>query len=173
MQNREKIILSVAGMAMLYFVIDLFAVPALDAKQPPTDLAKECEAFLTRGKVTLSAVKSSPELFRRLTLLQDTDGERNPFIRDLLQKMDSAEITPSETAPDQCVRYTGYIESAGNRLVVINGREYSINQVIEGTDLLIKEISKDRVVLKPKNPAESDTEVITITKEVEDEVFKP
>jgi hypothetical protein len=154
-------------------VIDLFAVPSQDAKAGPGGLVKECEAFLARGKVTLSAVKDSAELFRRINLLDGERGGRNPFVRNWRQKEDSAADACAENTPNRNIRYTGYMESGGNHFVVINGNEYSPNQVIKGTDLAIKEASKSCVVLVPTNPDGPDAEAITILKEVEDDVYNP
>jgi len=173
MQKREKVIVAVAAVALLYFVIDLFAVSEDSAKDSPENLSKECEAFLTRGNATLGAVKSSPELFRRITLLEGVEDGKNPFIRDWLDKEAAAEDELPGNKPERAVRYTGYIESAGNSLVVINGQEYAVNQVIDGTDFIIKKVSKSCIVLEPRNPTESEEGTITVAKEVQDDVFKP
>ena len=137
MQKREKIIMWVAGAALLFFGIDRIASANPATKRVSTNRSEDAEQFLLRGQDTLSALKSSPELFRRIALLEGGGGGRNPFIRSWLQSACAVEPAGSGDASTLYVRYTGFFESARASLVVINGKEYSINEMIDGTDLTI------------------------------------
>lgn len=158
-----------AVVALLYFVIDLFAGGESGVTGEAFIMNKECEEFLARGQVTLSAVKRSPELFRRITLLEADIPGRNPFVRDWLRNKKPVDDAPQKNKANLSVRYTGYIESAGTCWLMINGMEYSVNQVIDGTNLSIKEASKEYIVLEPIDSNGSDTNVLIVKKEIEDD----
>lgn len=171
MQIREKIIVGMAGAALLYFVIDALAVSELGSTDPATDLNRECEEFIVRGKDALNTLQSSPELFRRIALLEGDVDARNPFIRNWLKSNGSGGDERSAPAAQSWIRYTGYFESARMCMVVINGKEYSVNDVIYGTDLVIKSICKESVTLQAQDSGgAAHGELITILKEVENDV---
>lgn len=171
MQIREKIIIGMAGAAMLYFVIDALAVSELGSTDTSSDLNRECEEFIARGKDALNTLKSSPELFRRIALLEGDDDARNPFIRNWHKSNGSGGVENAKPAERSWIRYTGYFESAHMCMVVINGKEYSVNDVIYGTDLVIKSICKESVTLQEQDSGGVECgELITILKEVENDV---
>ena len=168
MQKREKMIMLAAGAALLYFGIDRIAGANPATGPAATQRAMDCEQFILRGEDTLNAMKSSSELFRRIALLEGGGGDRNPFIRSWLQSACAVEPEASGGTASLYVRYTGFFESARASVVVINGKEYSLNEIIDGTNLTIKQISPEHVVLQTRDAEGSESaEEITILKEVE------
>jgi len=172
-QNREKFIVSMAVIALLYFIIDSFVLSDENRETSKHNLSQECEEFLVEGNAILNVIKSSSELFRRLSLLEEGES-KNPFIRDWLQKNEiQKKAKESAERASRSIRYTGYIESAGRCMVVINGKEYLAGQKIDGTDLVIKKVSRKYILLEPESGETGKKITITVAKEEQDEISKP
>jgi len=145
-QKREKILIILASLAVLYLVIDFLVLPSrndqqLNTSQPaipsagPADVSGQLMALTTSRKTSdateILALAGTPwpsAVFVHRTSLAEPKAGNKIKVLD----------------PDT-FEYSGYMDMGASRLAIINGRDYQQNDTIEGYTLL--EISPLHIIL--------------------------
>jgi hypothetical protein len=150
MKKREKIILAVMLVALLYTAYS-FLWPSSSQVSQPASVAVDKD---------LAAVKGlSNELTEDLKKEALTDTERfildraeaewpgDPFLQEKLSATpDGARGTVGAKPSD--FFYSGFVEVGKKRLAVINGMEYEAGEQLESGGYVVKSIEPDKVVLE-------------------------
>ena len=148
MSKREKIILAVVLVALLYAAYTFYPVPSSSQR---TNVVAEKELDGVRALST----QLSDEL-KKDTL---TDNERyilerataewstDPFLE---KKLSSALMPTRGAAGAQSNEfvYSGYLEVNQRRLAVINGMEYVVGEQLESGGYIVKSIDPEKVTLE-------------------------
>ncbi|MDF1615449.1 hypothetical protein [Desulfurivibrio dismutans] len=138
--TREKIIVGLMGLVVLYFVYDFFLVtePEAPAHTAAHDaalaMAVELQQELAVGKF------EPPEAaLQAMDELQQTAWSANLFVASDFVLLDEPAADRREHVVMEELReaagrlvYSGYLEMAGRRLAVLNGKEYMVGDTING-----------------------------------------
>ena len=145
MAKREKIILLIASVALVYGLYALlFDSPKkespgetenqiVDVKKLASDVTKG----LNKGK--LSKVEG-----------YIMDRARAPWNRDPFLLRETADIGKVVEEVEEKVNfiYSGYVQLGSTRLAIINGREYKGGEALEAKGYMVREILPERVVIE-------------------------
>jgi hypothetical protein len=151
MTNREKIIVGLAVLSVIYGVYILFLAspsqPSFEGKSAVTTKGLEAiNAFIT--KVAEAAKEGLSEQDSYILEKAQTQWKKDPFIK--IEKENQVIVKKAETEPsipDATVSYTGYLEMGNARIAIIDGREYVVGELLERGGFKVRNISASRVVL--------------------------
>jgi hypothetical protein len=162
MTKREKIIVGIMCLTVLYGAYDLFVYrkkPRPTATQPPANPIAELKSFVTEVTQKLINEKVSSE-YSYMISQAGANWTKDPFIASVepLKKQQTIETAPQkEIVPP--IRsgfiYTGYLKLGPTRLAVINGLEYSVGESLDANGLYVKSISPHHVVIGKVNSLET------------------
>jgi hypothetical protein len=148
--NRQKIILGIMAIAILYAAVD-FMLPK--KKIAMIDTRRETEELNTF--VTTLAAGMGKDSARNLGPLIFSRAERNwtqdPFLEDksfrawVQVKKPAKEGAP---APKIEFTYTGYLEMDRKRIAIINGVEYKEGEPLDIKGFVLKSVSPARVLIE-------------------------
>lgn len=155
--TREKIILGVMGIAVLYAAVD-FLMPrkknsGIDVKQKTEELNTFVTA-LSAGMGKDAAKSLGSLIFARA----EKEWAEDPFLDEKSLKAWVKAKEPLQegtTEPKIAFSYAGYIEVGRKRMAIINGIEYSEGDALEIKGFVLKSVSPARVVIV--NPATKAT----------------
>lgn len=142
MEKREKIILALAGLAVVIGGGVLIADFGSGPEPPAALVAAPSEAIrreITDGLPRLTIGEQERAATRALN---------RPWLVDPFYFRSAN--GPGEVAGDddgQFFRYTGYVEMGGRRLAIINGREFMENEALEIAGHRLRRIYPDRVLI--------------------------
>ncbi len=144
MEKREKIILILAGLALLYGVFDYFilspdknAVMQSETESKFTDFLENINATLASLEI-LEQKKTNADY---LISMIESEWKNDPF--SLIKRNQKTEID-KETAD---LMYSGFIRLGNKMLAVIDGMEYTIGENIKDSGYKIIQISSKNVIL--------------------------
>ncbi|MGD8366429.1 MAG: hypothetical protein PVG78_02205 [Desulfobacterales bacterium] len=148
MSNREKIILALMGIAILYGAYTYLGPTEQGAS--PAQSGKEMEAL---NAYVLGIAGSLPRLS-----LSDTEKyvmasavarwPEEPFLRTRLPESRDVSGTGKPMQPEDLdVVYTGYVEMNSRRLAIINGKEYAPGDALEFSGYVVRRIDPAKVEL--------------------------
>jgi hypothetical protein len=146
MTNREKIIVGLMVLAVVYGVYTVFF--SAPRKVSISSGHKELETL--NSFVTKVAEQTKTGLSKEQTyILQKarTEWKQDPFIqiRPKLTREEEAQRQP--LVLNGKILYTGFLEMGNKRLAIINGMEYEVGDVLEKTGLVVRNISPSHVVV--------------------------
>jgi hypothetical protein len=158
MSLREKIILFIAGLAVIWGAYELGIKNILQKNSVPSEKKKtqtELEQDLSLFTRQISDQVSSVNLNKKEILIISKSREKvkkDPFIsfyemESIENKGELDKKTPGAPAVQSLYKYLGYIEINNNKMAVINNLEYTENEQIEGSRYILKKISPLKVVL--------------------------
>ncbi|MFH2076535.1 MAG: hypothetical protein ABIJ57_14515 [Pseudomonadota bacterium] len=152
--TRQKIILGVTGIAVLYGAVD-FLMPkkkdiGIDVKQKTEDL----NTFVTTLSAGISkdtAISLGPLIFARA----EKEWAKDPFLdeKSLKEWIKAKEpikkglLKEGMIAPKIEFSYAGYIEVDRKRMAIINGIEYGEGDALDIKGFVLKSVSPARVVI--------------------------
>ncbi len=143
MTTREKVIISMAGAALLYGLYTLFSKPeVLDA--PPTGSST---AAVVMAKTVLTDKPADATAINQVLVNAQLPWQDNSF---LIVGLDHKKETDSSTIADipvetKNISYSGYLEMAGERIAIINNSEYREGETVEG--FIIEKITSAQIRL--------------------------
>jgi hypothetical protein len=152
MSNREKIIVALAAVALLYGVYIVFLEPKPGEQQfatkttPKADL-DQLNIFITKIATATKEGLSEKDSY----ILQRAENQwiRDPLIR--IRKPKESEKESQKTAkmahPDFAIQYTGFLEMGTMRLAIINGNEYAAGDRMEQGGYIVRSISPTQIVV--------------------------
>jgi hypothetical protein len=141
MNKRERLLVGLMVVALLYAGYALFIDRAPDAgtARRGADPATDVHLFAADARQRVERMELTTE-DRHVLDMAVAEWAASPFI----DRPDAAR--PAAERPAE-IRYTGFFRMGENRLAIINGREYRVNETIQATDLRIESIGPDQVVL--------------------------
>ena len=149
--NREKIIVVLAVLALVYGAYEVFFH---SASKPPTFQSSSQDkgldtlsSFIT--KVADAAQEGLSETDTFIIKRAEAQWIQDPLIR--IRKPPKVEIKPEEVVstkePELVIDYTGYIEMGSMRLAIINGHEYQTGDRLEQGGYIVRSILPTQVEL--------------------------
>jgi hypothetical protein len=154
MSNREKIIVLMAALALLYGVYVVFLEPGA---QKPTfrtsqDQFEGLNAFIT--KVAAATKEGLSERDSEIIKRAEKAWVRDPLIRvrkpvQIDEEQEKTRQAEQKPQPGGMILYTGYLEMGSMRLAIINGNEYAAGDTLDQGDYIIRSISPGQIVLMP------------------------
>ncbi len=157
MAKRERIILIVMGLVVLYGIYSLFfSSPPKGVNVKLKKSTGEIKKFVTDMTDVLKDDFSRQQ--RYIIAQAKAEWPKDPFwITKVLAKTDIVvENTRKTTASKEEFAYTGYLEMGERKLAIINGIEYEMGDQMEGEGPIVKEIDPLRVVIGPPDNNEND-----------------
>ncbi len=149
MSNREKIIVVMAVLALIYGVYIVFLEPK--AQQPTFTTSQNqlenLNAFIT--KVAAATKEGLSEKDSEIIERAEKAWVRDPLVRmrKPVQVEEETEQAEKETQPQGMILYTGYLEMGSMRLAIINGNEYATGDTLEQGGYVVRSISPSQIVL--------------------------
>jgi len=147
MKKREKIILAVMGVALLFAAYIFLS----DRSSPQTNVATEqnlasVKAFSAQLTEDLKKdILTGPDRY----VLERAEAEwaSDPF---LAKKLSSAVETAGGAGGGQpgIFAYSGYLEAGRKRLAIINGMEYQVGEQLEPGGYVVLSIDPEKVILE-------------------------
>ncbi|MCF8050020.1 MAG: general secretion pathway protein GspB [Desulfobacterales bacterium] len=156
MNKREKIILVLMGLAVLYGAFE-YLWPSGESAAPgqKKQSTEELSAYVTGIAASLPQMSVS-KAEKYAIASAAAKWTQDPFLQVRLpEKQDQAETEETISAEEFNLRYTGYIEMGANRIAIINGREYGIGEFLKETPYRLKDISPNRVLIQADNQEKS------------------
>jgi tRNA U34 5-carboxymethylaminomethyl modifying enzyme MnmG/GidA len=159
MSLREKIIVAVAGLALIWGIYEVGIKSILDNKKPgdkqkitEAELKQDLSVFTEEISQKVSSVNlNQKELF--IISKSSEKFKKDPFISyadmETIKNRDKTDLSESSgNEPVQSLfKYLGYIEISDMKIAVINNIEYKKNERIENTRFRVKDISPSKVIL--------------------------
>lgn len=153
MSNREKIILVLMGLAVLYGAYT-YLWPSGD-NAPPGQAKKSTEELNT---YVLGIAASLPQMTLTKTekyVIASAGAQwpENPFLTVRMPEKEPPRPEEEEPIPAEelNLRYTGYVEMSGRRLAVVNGIEYAVGEWLKDVGYKIARIDPKQVIIESKN----------------------
>ncbi|MDY6903591.1 MAG: hypothetical protein SWH61_02790 [Thermodesulfobacteriota bacterium] len=159
MSLREKIIVALAALAVLYGAYELGlkslfsgdAPPALE-KQDNADSGTGTAAFTANLLKKVNSVELTP---RESHILENTQSawDKDPFIdAEMAMAVRATEAAASKGKNDTTVdqgkfTYSGFIALGPVKLAVINGMEYEEGDTLKETEYVVQTIRPSKVIL--------------------------
>ena len=148
MKQRQKIILLLTGLAVLYGAYELLLRgSARSVAGSPRQQVEEAKAFVKAmdGFLTVgdASVIDTYKISRAVT-----GWSEDLFMRSELplRSKDEPESGQAEAEPVN-LRFTGYLETADRRLAVINGREYEVGEHLGEGGYFLRSVSRTRATV--------------------------
>ncbi len=157
MAKRERIILIVMGLVVLYGIYSLFfTAPTKVAKVKLKKSTGEVKKFVTDMNAALKDDFS--EQHRYIIAQAKAEWPKDPFwITKVPAKTDIVvENTRKTTASKEEFAYTGYLKMGERKLAIINGMEYEMGDQMEKEGPIVKAIDPLQVVIGPLDNNENN-----------------
>ncbi|MEJ2286144.1 MAG: hypothetical protein P8X85_21420 [Desulfobacterales bacterium] len=148
MSNREKIIVGLMVLSVIYGVYILFFESPEKAASFDSGGARELEALNTFITKVADKTKSGPSKEQAYVL----NKAQTAWKQDPLIQLESKEVevdTGPEPVLDARVQYTGFLQMGETRLAIINGTEYETGDRLEPQGFVIRRILPNQVVVSP------------------------
>jgi hypothetical protein len=154
MTKREKIIVGIMCLAILYGAYDLFVYrnkPRFSAPVQTVNPIAELKNFVAEVTQKLVSEKVSSE-YNYMISKAGANWTKDPFILSLepLKKRQTTEQVPQQQVAQPSRSgfiYTGYLELGQTKVAVINGMEYVVGESLDSNGLYVKSISPHHVVI--------------------------
>jgi len=148
MSNREKIIVGLMVLSVIYGVYILFFESPQKTASFDSGGARELEALNTFITKVADKTKSGPSKEQAYVL----NKAQSAWKQDPLIQLESKKVevdTGPEPVLDARVQYTGFLQMGDSRLAIINGTEYEIGDRLEPQGFVIRRILPNQVVVSP------------------------
>ena len=152
MSNREKIILVITGVAIIYGIYNLFFVSSPKmGRDGPEKSIQENNKFVMDIAQRLQKNISSKQSY--VLALAKSKWSKDPFMALKPALKDSAQVQSPESnkISRKTFAYTGYLEMGDRKLAIINGLEYQSGDRLEQGGNIVKKIGPRQVVIGPQN----------------------
>ena len=148
MSNREKIIVALMVLSVIYGVYIIFFESPKQATSFGGGGDRELEALNTFITKVADKTKSGTSK-QQAYVLQKAQNiwKQDPLVQLETQKVEVD--TGPESVKDTRVQYTGFLEMGDTRLAIISGMEYEIGDRLEPGGFVIRRILPSHVVVAP------------------------
>ncbi len=149
-KKRQNIIIVAAVLMSLYGVFDLTGPSRAKHPGPAAQAgAEDLKAFITRTSAQISGERASTYDEYVIDRAGSIWG-RDPFSGKNLTGPESGSEAKDKTYPRPVFVYNGYVERDGQKVAVINNREYLAGDQLKEKSFFVKKISPARVLIKNK-----------------------
>ena len=154
LQKREKIILGVMGVAVLYAGFEFLVPKSKPVEQQPGSNIAQKTSDLNNfvAGITAKVGKDTTKGLNELVFARaEKDWAQDPMLASsVLRAQKKAEeaakyVPPPEPKVD--FNYMGYIEAKGNRIAVVDGMEYREGEELQTKGYFLKTISPTNIVV--------------------------
>ena len=154
MTNRERIILVVMALVIVYGAYSLFLE---SPRERPNPGVEKSTADIQKFVTDIAEGLGQESVERQLTILAQakTDWAGDPFVdirpsskTETEEKVMSSQKTEE---PEHTFRYTGFIEMGDSRIAIIDGLEYESGDELKEGGLVVKTIDPKRVLIGTEN----------------------
>ena len=148
MTNREKIIVGLMLLVVVYGVYTLFLSPPPN----PGSLRSAKQQTSLNAFVTKVAEKSKIGLSKKQTYIMEkaqAAWKKDPFIQISPQQAKEEKIVDKPAVLTSSILYTGFLQMGDTRLAIINGIEYEAGDKLEPGGFVIQNIHPNHVVIAP------------------------
>lgn len=159
MENREKVIVTLAGIALVYGVFQ-FLPSSSGPKNGPADAQKHLDALNKLvTDVSLSLAKDAPDQVTRFIIsTAEADWTKDPFLDRRPAGIQEVEEKPDQPTTDMTFVYSGYLEMDGKKICIVNGMEYESGEKLTTGEYVVRQIEPQNVILE----AEADGQKIVV-----------
>jgi hypothetical protein len=162
MKKREKIILVIMALVVLYGAYELFFASAgkkeIPGKKEFVKTTNTVDELIKKVNNALNEVTVT-DVERYIIASAEAKWANDPF---LFIKPKRGGGVPGTGPEDQVnIRYTGYIEMGDLRLAILNGMEYESGEEILPGGYILRVVKPDRVVVQNKADKREVTVMIT------------
>ena len=152
--TRQKIILGVMAIVILYAAVDFLTPKRMNPLIDPKQKQEELNAFVAALTATLGKDASKnlgPLIFSRA----EREWTWDPFLDDtshrswIQAKTAVVKEKPKDViaAPEIEFTYTGYLDVGGKRMAIVNGNEYKEGEALDINGYVLTSVSPARVVI--------------------------
>lgn len=146
--KREKIILGLMAIAILYAAFDYLTSSKKDQREDMGQKTAELNTFVSDLTANLGKDTS-----RNLGVLVFSRAEKewtqDPFLDSKAMKSrDEVKAPAKDATPKIEFVYTGYLEVDRRRMAIINGEEYREGEALDIKGFVLKTVSPTRVVIE-------------------------
>ncbi|MDY6972694.1 MAG: hypothetical protein SV775_10245 [Thermodesulfobacteriota bacterium] len=151
MTKREKMILFVMFLAVLYGVYALFlSTPSKPALVDAGEESKKLNKLIADVSVSLSK-DNLTEINTQTIAMAEAEWFKDPFaeIEVSVIRGQNGELRAFDADPYRSIlNYSGYLEVGGERIAIVNGSEYLTGDLMEKDGYIVREIHPSEVVLE-------------------------
>lgn len=151
MGTREKILVGLMVLAVLYGAFELFIAPS--AKEPAREnKGPDIEAARSMAKKIDSRIEQAEltDVQKDILKRAGRPWQRDPFY--VLPDQESVQTTSAESKSGSGnLRYTGYLEVGNTKMAIINGVEYRTGERLEQGGGVVKRIAPEQVIIESAN----------------------
>lgn len=157
MQKREKILIALMVVAVLYGALELFVLSG-GSRQPADDpsAAVDVQDVRDTAAQAKNAVEQAALSDQQRRVLEVAAASWRP---DLFYPIPEMERLPPEdavgAAPGIGLEYSGYLAVGDREMAIINGVEYRVGETVAETDYVLRTITPDRVLVEDRGNGES------------------
>jgi hypothetical protein len=149
--KREKIILGVMAIAILYAAFDYLTSNKKAQREDMGQKTDELNTFVT--DLTASRGKDISKNLGALVFSRaEKEWTQDPFLDSKAYKLWTEAKTPAKethaAAPKIEFAYTGYLEIDQKRMAIINGMEYREGEALDIKGFVLKTVSPTRVAIE-------------------------
>jgi hypothetical protein len=149
MTNREKIIVGLAVVSVIYGVYILFLASPSEptfASQTTTKGLESLNAFI--AKVAEAAKEGLTEQDSYILEQAQAKWQKDPLIK--IERENQVIVKETIAKPlvqEVTVSYTGYLEMGSAKIAIIDGKEYEVGELLERGGFKVRKINASKVVL--------------------------
>ncbi|MBM4315749.1 MAG: hypothetical protein FJ122_17780 [Deltaproteobacteria bacterium] len=147
--KREKIILGLMAIVVLYAAFDFLTSGKKDPKEEMAQKTTELNTFV--ADLTGSLGKDTSKNLGALVFSRaEKEWTPDPFLDGKTLKLWAEAKMPVKAAPKIEIAYTGYLEIDRNRMAIINGVEYREGESLDIQGFVLKTVSPTRVIIEDR-----------------------
>jgi len=147
--KREKIILGLMAIAILYAAFDFLTSGKKDPKAEMGQKTAELNTFVT--DLTTSLGKDSSNSLGLLVFSRaEKEWTQDPFLDTKALKSWTEAKMPVKAAPKVEFVYTGYLEIDRKRMAIINGTEYREGDALDVQGFVLRTVAPTRVAIEER-----------------------
>ncbi len=147
MKKREKIIVILTLVVVLYGLIDFFVLSKKNklnqTEQLIADTDQDTKKFAAQAtsKISKLSMMKTHNDWQTLVSKIESNWERDPFVQALQSDTQMA-------LPVADIIYSGYIKAGSNSFAIINGIEYKSGELIQKYEYQVVKITTKKVILQ-------------------------
>jgi hypothetical protein len=153
LETRQKVILGIMVIAILYVAVDFLIPKKKDSAMNLKQKQEELNTFMATMTATLG--KNAPQNLGLLIFSRaEKEWPQDPFLdekshRSWIQARTMMKEKEKDTnvAPKIEFTYTGFIEVGGKRMAIVNGNEYKEGEALDIKGYVLTSVSPTSVVI--------------------------
>jgi hypothetical protein len=148
--KREKIIIVVMGIVILYAALDFLMPKKKDFESNLNKKTEELNTFVQTLSEGLGK-DASDKIGSFILARAEKEWSGDPFLDEKSFKawfQEREQVKEVVEAPQVEFVYSGYVETDGNRMAIINGMEYKENEALDVKGYVLKSVSPTHATIE-------------------------